>query len=189
MKLDNNIKATFDSKIESKRLEFKPPSEKDFEGLWNLKQENRSLSYGIFGDELGDKDDLIDLHKIINKDKSLSNGIIFSIYSKLTKDFIGLCGIRTDSNEFKGKIFYILLSQYQGNGYAVESIKILLKLAFTRLELNQIIAEIPHNLKDVWKPAERAGMRYMGDFRSINQDFRFLLFVIDKKEYLNQVFY
>ena len=95
----------------------------------------------------------------------------------------------TDSNEFKGKIFYILLSQYQGNGYAVESIKIILKLAFSRLNLNQIIAEIPFHLKDAWKPAERAGMRYMGDFGAINQDFRFLLFVIDKKEYLNQVFY
>ena len=46
-----------------------------------------------------------------------------------------------------------------------------------------------NNFRNAWKPAERAGMRYMGDFGDINQDSRFLLFVIDKKEYLNQVSY
>ena len=178
-----------DSKIESKRLEFKSPSDKDFDGFSVLVQENRSLSCEFFGDGFRGKDDLVNLYKVIHKNEFLSNGIILSIYSKLNGEFIGLCGIKTDSKDLKGKIFYILLSHYQGNGFAVESIKILLKLAFSRLNLNQVIAEIPYNFKDAWKPAERAGLRYMGDLGAINKESRFLLFVIDKREYLNQIFY
>jgi RimJ/RimL family protein N-acetyltransferase len=113
----------------------------------------------------------------------------FLIYRKIVKDFVGFCGIALDGETSGGKIFYILSPYHKGNGFAIESIKLLLKFAFIDLNLNYVKAEIPSNLKGAWKPVERAGMRYLGDFQVEDQINRFLLFKIDKKEYLNQLYY
>jgi len=179
----------FDFKLESKRLKFKTTSEDNSNEISVLIEEIKALKCGFFGPGFLIKENLENPYNTIEKNDFISNAVILSIYFKLTGEFIGLCGLKTDSKNLKGKLFYVLLSQYQGNGYAIESIKILLKLAFSRLNLNQVIAKIPYNFKDAWKPAERAGMRYMGDIGDVDQDSRFLLFVIDKKEYLNQVYY
>ena len=178
-----------ESNIESKRLEFRIPSEKDSNGLSVLMQENKNIECKFFGSGFLAKENLVNLYNMNDKNKCSSNKIIFSIYTKSNYVFIGLCGLKIDSKNFKGKVFYVLLSDYKRNGYAIESIKMLLDLAFSRLSLDQVIAEIPYNFRNAWKPVERAGMKYMGDFKTAKQKSRFLLFVIDKKEYLNQVFY
>jgi len=113
----------------------------------------------------------------------------FLIYKKIDKDFVGFCGIALDGENSGGKIFYILSPYHKGNGFAIESIKLLLKFAFNDLNLNYVKAEIPFNLKRAWKPVERAGMKYLGDFQVKDPSKRFLLFKIDKKEYLNQLYY
>jgi RimJ/RimL family protein N-acetyltransferase len=118
-----------------------------------------------------------------------SSDMKFLIYKKITNEFIGLCGITTDFENLSGKLFYILTPYHKGYGYAIESIKLLIKYGFTELNLNLIKAEIPVDLKEAWKPVERAGMAYMGDYQGKNQKTRFLLFIIDKKEYLNQALY
>ena len=120
---------------------------------------------------------------------NVSSEMKFLIYKKGVAELVGFCGIDIDYENSSGKIFYILFPQHKRNGFAIESIRSLTKFAFTELNLKFIKAEIPFKLKGAWKPAERAGMRYMGDFREQDQNSRFLLFKIDKKEYLNQAFY
>ena len=128
-------------------------------------------------------------YKNLNCPYLSSSEMKFSIYKKGDAELVGFCVIDIDYENLSGKIFYILFPEHKRNGFAIESIKLLIKFAFTELNLKFIKAEIPFKLKGAWKPAERAGMRYMGDFREKDQNSRFLLFKINKKEYLNQAFY
>ena len=100
--------------------------------------------------------------KIFHED---SSDIMFLIYKKINNEFIEICGITTDFENLSGKLFCILSPYYKGYGFAIESIKSLIKYGFKELNFNLIKAEIPVNLKEVWKPVERAGMAYMGDYQ------------------------
>ena len=175
-------------KMISERLTFKRFFEFDNKEFKKLILENEDLNCLHLGSNI--------MHDIRGAKHIKSSGVFddssdmkYLIYKKINNEIIGFCGIITDFENLSGKLFYILASPYKGYGYAIESIKSLIKFGFTKLNLNLIKAEIPFNLKEAWKPVERAGMAYMGDYQDKNQNTRFLLFIINKKEYLNQAFY
>jgi len=175
-------------KLISERLKFKRFFEYDNKDLKKLFFEYKTLNHPYLGSDV-----TYDI-RVANYIKPIifhddSSEIKFLIYKKINDEFIGLCGITIDFENLSGKLFYILSLRYKGHGFAIESIKSLIKYGFTELNLNLVKAEIPIDLKEAWKPVERAGMAYMGVYHDKNQGSRFLLFKIDKKEYLNQVFY
>lgn len=178
-----------DYRIESQRLEIRPLSKGDFSGFKAIGVENRNLRCSFLRSRLKNEKTISKIFKLIMNQEVFQNGGIFSIYSKLTEEFIGLNGIDINFKDLEGKIFYILLSRYFGNGFAIESINLLFKVAFLKQNLNLVFADIPSHLKSAWKPVERAGMRYVGDFQDHNLNSRVLRFKINKKEYLNQRFY
>ena len=180
------MESTF--KILSERLKFKRLIETDIKEIKKLILEYKDLNCPYLGlDIKHDKREANSIKPIIDDDDS--SDMKFLIYRKINNELIGFCGIRKDFENLSGNLFYILSPRYKGYGFAIESIKSLIKYGFIELNLNLIKAEIPFDAKKAWRPVERAGMAYMGEYQDKNQNSKFLLFIINKKEYLNQAFY
>jgi len=80
--------------------------------------------------------------------------------------FVGFCGLDLKSesiNEFE--LFYIILRNYWGNGFATEVSKKLIGIGFEYLNAQRIIAEaFPENSLS-WKLLEKIGMKKEGCIR------------------------
>lgn len=114
--------------------------------------------------------------------------LTFAIFHKSGKQILGFCGLSLHENESDtGNVYYVLLSQYWGSGYAIEAMKTLFKYAFNKLKLQKIIAYIQPENTRAWKVAERSGMKYMGQV--LHQKNKFMLFSFTKREFKAKIYY
>ncbi|MDF2587907.1 MAG: acetyltransferase, ribosomal protein N-acetylase [Anaerocolumna sp.] len=86
---------------------------------------------------------------------------------------IGDIGIHFLEDDYQIEIGYTLSPEYQGNGYALEAVKAVMKFAFTDLKKHRIIASVdPDNIQSI-KLLERIGFRkeahFIKSFRMNNQ--------------------
>jgi RimJ/RimL family protein N-acetyltransferase len=97
-----------------------------------------------------------------------------AITPKDKDEYIGSCGLfRTPQEDML--IYYALLPEYRGNGYAVEAMKKLFEYAFSELGLDRLVADmhsdnlksqrVAHSLKmnyegGVTRDANHEGLRY-----------------------------
>lgn len=162
--------------LKTSRLLLKSLLEEDFQEILKLQEENSKIDWFQF--------DIKDFQQF--KNKKLSD-YSFSINLKTTNSFIGICELQIPKNKPQAHLFYALLSNFWGNGYAYEAINLLIKFAFSELLLDQISAYFDNSNNNAWKVVERSGLKYLGQFKINNSNM--MLFSINKKEYLNQNWY
>ena len=165
--------------LKSSRLLLRTLLEEDIQGIIELQKENNNLDW--FQPKNDIKKNFLHLENVKLKD------YIFSIILRSNNSFIGFCGLDPIEFKLQAKIFYALLSNFWSNGYGYETIKRLVKFAFSELSLNKITAHINNGNARGWKVVERAGLKYMGQINVNNN--KLMLFSINKKEYLNQNWY
>lgn len=90
------------------------------------------------------------------------------IKSKTTNEIIGLCGMFLTADKFKmGEIYYKLIPEHWGKGYATEIAKALVNFGFNDLKLHRIEAGAAvENLKSL-RVLEKIGMTQEGIRRKI----------------------
>jgi RimJ/RimL family protein N-acetyltransferase len=77
---------------------------------------------------------------------------------------IGDIGIHFMEDGYQIEIGYTLSPEHQGNGYALEAVKAIIKYAFTELKKHRIIASVdPDNIQSV-KILERIGFKKEAHF-------------------------
>jgi RimJ/RimL family protein N-acetyltransferase len=82
-----------------------------------------------------------------------------------------------------------LNTQYRRNGYAIEAMKKIIEFAFNVLKLSKLYAYIHSTNQNAWKVAERTGMMYMGDLINETTNRKIMVFLIEKRDFVNQIFY
>lgn len=85
-----------------------------------------------------------------------------------TNEFIGLAGISLSNDKFKiGEIFYKLLPEFWGNGYATEISKKIIEIGFEDFKLHRITAGFAiENIKSK-RVLEKSGLTAEGILRKI----------------------
>lgn len=90
----------------------------------------------------------------------------FGIRLKDSNKLIGVCGI--NNIDYKSKnchIGYWLGKSHWGNGYAQESVELLLALAFDRMEMHRVFTSTFLFNQRSWKLLERVGFRREGTLK------------------------
>jgi ribosomal-protein-alanine N-acetyltransferase len=112
----------------------------------------------------------------------------FEVIEKNGEIMIGFCGIfRFNTNN--ANCYYFLNTQYRRNGYAIEAMKKIIEFAFNVLKLSKLYAYIHSTNQNAWKVAERTGMMYMGDLINETTNRKIMVFLIEKRDFVNQIFY
>ncbi len=92
----------------------------------------------------------------------------FAIENSLSKDFIGLFGLKLWNNKHRrGEIWYKIHSDYWGNGYATESANLILDFGFKTLKLHRIQAGCAVDNIGSIRVLEKVGMIQEGRGREI----------------------
>ena len=102
------------------------------------------------------------------KDNDPQSKYTWNIKIRGTKEFIGLAGIKLSLDRFKiGEIFYKLLPESWGKGYATEVSLKLVEIGFDKFKLHRIEAGCAvKNAKSI-KVLEKTGMTREGIYRKI----------------------
>ena len=83
----------------------------------------------------------------------------------LSDDLIGGCTLTLLHHEDRmAEVGYVLNKAYWGNGYALQALQLLLKLAFDKLALHRVIASCNAVNKQSERVMQKAGMRKEGHF-------------------------
>lgn len=102
------------------------------------------------------------------KGKDPQNKYTWNIKTIDTNTFIGLAGISLSNDKFKiGEIFYKLLPEYWGKGYATEVSKKIIETGFENFKLHRIEAGCAVKNKKSIRVLEKSGMIREGILREI----------------------
>jgi RimJ/RimL family protein N-acetyltransferase/N-acetylglutamate synthase-like GNAT family acetyltransferase len=138
--------------------------ENDTENWFQISQNSGLNKFSISGYRMSD---VAAAEKFItewnNVFKSDRTGI-FPIFLKNTNEMTGICGLKKatfdcETSEYI-EIMYRLSDDYWGKGYATEAVSILLRHAFNKLNLNQIIASIEKENLDSLKVLEKNRFKF-----------------------------
>ncbi len=92
----------------------------------------------------------------------------WKIVKKNSEEFIGVAGLTLSLNRFKlGEIFYLLLPEFWGMGYATEIARTLVKSGFEDFNLHKVEAGVATGNTRSIKVLEKAGMTREGQRRKI----------------------
>ena len=120
---------------------------------------------------------------IINSEYSyeFKMGINWAVYLKSEKKFIGSIGIwKIDREHFRGEIGYSLFREYHRKGFMSEALNSVIKVAFEKLELHSLEANVdPDNLASI-KLLKKLGFKQEGYTKES--------YFIDGKFYDNAIF-
>ena len=164
------------SNLKTKRLIIRQFTREDFDNIVSFVKGVTSTSFKQL------------FKTIINAYLSQEIGISYALILKNNGAFLGFCGLITLEANMPIECYYFLRPEYWGNGYAIESLRIIIEYAFSELELDKIVAYIDQGNIRGWKVAERSGMKYMGNIirKDTNLKKKSMFFLIDKNDYYNQ---
>ncbi len=108
----------------------------------------------------------IEMITFLNGLAEVNKAIRYSIFQRETNEIIGSCGFNSfDLENCKTEIGYDIAKPYWGNGYAPESITVLVESAFNVLNLNRVEAKVePENINSI-KVLQKLGFTYEGTLR------------------------
>jgi len=175
--------------LESKRLILRPFTHDNIEVFSNIindAQVSKNLKF-ILKTEIGENiEDLFDF--IINSSNTSEQAIALEIIIKESGNCIGFCGLISLKDDMIMECFYALLPKFRGYGFAIEAMKKLIDYAFLKLNISKIIAYINPKSQQLWKVAERIGMKYLGQKQLKDISSKAMCFSIDKTEFEAQKF-
>lgn len=115
----------------------------------------------------------------------------FAITRRGNEEIIGFCGVGgIGYDRTENEIFYSIGKAYWGNGYATEAATAVLKYAFDRLGLENIIGVVhPENVASR-KVMEKIGLKKAGVISGLPEEHAFFngeyLYSLSKDEYIQQ---
>lgn len=97
-------------------------------------------------------------------DMDIVNGLIsFGVFNKENGVFLGTAGVGRHDDLHEPEIFYYLIDEYRGNGYATEAVKAITSWAFDNYQIPYLIATAGiENIKSQMV-LERSGYIYISD--------------------------
>ena len=118
-----------------------------------------------------------------------SDTLIFTLLLRESNQTLGFIALLILEKEEQIECYYELLSQYTGNGYAIEAMKRIFGYVFGNLQFEKIVAYVDQGNTRGWKVAERSGMKYMGDIIRKDATTKSMYFSIKQSDYFNQFQY
>lgn len=155
--------------LESERLLLKEIVWSDANDIHKLHSFPEVDEYNTLGlpKDINETKELI--RPFIDEQKAEKRKLYFwKVVSGETQEFIGIAGMTLSLNKFKlGEIYYKILPEKWGNGYATELSKALIKSGFEKFDLHKIEAGVAtENIASV-KVLEKCGMTREGVRRKI----------------------
>ena len=167
--------------FESERLLIRPTIEEDAELIYQLMNTPKFIEF------VGDREinSIQDAEKYIQvKMLPQLNTLGYSSYSIITKADgakIGTCGLYNRDGVDGIDIGFGLLPQYEGLGYAYESVHRVLKAAFEEFEIEEIKAITSIENISSQRLLEKLGLEMIGTTKLPNEDHEILLYTKKRK--------
>lgn len=169
-------------RLETERLFIRPCKPDDLLQMQRFFSSEESTRYLLMSPEEKTPEAIKQLLETIIASYSTSEPIFaLAITPKDKDEYIGSCGLsRTPHGDVE--IYYALLPENRGNGYAVEAMKKLFEYAFSELGLDRLVADI-HS--DNLKPQRVAGSLKMDYDGGVTRDANHegLRYSISKEKY------
>ena len=155
--------------LKSERLVIKEISWDDLDLIHNLHSIPEVDEFNTIGipTDISKTKELIKPYIEGQKDKNRKL-YFWKIELKDTQEFIGIAGMTLSLDKFKlGEIYYKILPDQWGKGYATEVAKLLIKIGFENFNLHRIEAGVATgNIRSI-KVLEKIGMKREGLHRKI----------------------
>ncbi|MFX0007967.1 MAG: GNAT family N-acetyltransferase [Promethearchaeota archaeon] len=175
--------------IKTKRLTLRPINKDDFENFLRIINDKDILENAHYFLENVDLSRPKLLFKLMISPLETLNPIFsLIILKKDTNDCIGFCGFNLLTENKEAICFYYLIPLYRGSGFAIESVKKLIEFGFIELGLDKISIFINPKSKEIWKVAERCGLKYLGHVDIPDTSSKAMYFSIGKEEFNTQHF-
>ena len=155
--------------LQSERLKLQKISWNDLSDIHELHSYSEVDKYNTLGVPKDIEETKEVIRPIINNQKEEKRKLYFwKILLKETNKFIGIAGMNLSLNRFKsGEIYYKLLPDVWGKGYATETSKTLVKSGFGKFNLHRIEAGVAtENIASI-RVLEKSGMTREGLRRKI----------------------
>jgi len=156
-------------KLNTKRLIIREVTWDDLDDIFILESCPEIDEYNTLGIPDNKNDTRKHLRPFIQDQKEETRKkYCWSICLKTTNDFIGLIGMNLSADRFKmGEIWYNLMPNHWGKGYATEVTKRIIRFGFEDKNLHRIEAGVATENKRSIKVLEKAGMSIEGIRRKI----------------------
>jgi len=142
-------------------LLLRPFTADDFEALFAI-QSRADVARWLYWEPRGEDEVRADLDEKIARSVLRRDGdkLSFAVVLKETSELIGYGGVFLLSAEHRqGEIGFVFHPDHQGKGYATETARLLLKLAFDEFGMHRVIGRLePRNDRSA-RLLERLGMR------------------------------
>lgn len=152
--------------IETERLHIRPYADEDAVHLYNMTQEPGHFDYmpDVPPANIDDIKKLITWSKGCNQKNTREKIYKFnlSVFLKETGEYIGICGLGpNDANTDEVELYYSLMREYQGFGYAKEAAQALLSYAFETICLPRVVGIVHPDNKPSVQIIQGLGMTYV----------------------------
>lgn len=155
--------------IQTQRLELSEITWADLENIHRLQSIFEVDEFNTVGIPVDMEETRVNISPYIDAKECVPQSkYTWNIVLKETGAFIGLAGIKISLDKFRiGEIFYKLLPDHWGNGYATEVSKQMIEIGFDQLDLHRIEAGCAVKNHRSVKVLEKSGMIREGIFRKI----------------------
>ncbi|GHV06067.1 putative N-acetyltransferase YnaD [Clostridia bacterium] len=159
--------------LETERLILQPLRETDFESVHAYMSDEQIKKYMYYEPNTPE-----DTNKLISDSVTNDNIFEFGLTRKDSGTLIGNIGLYIGGKEAVGngevEIGWLISGENQGNGYATEAAKAVMKFAFEQLRLRRIIAHCDSENVASWHIMEKLGMRREAHYRKSRKSNRVL---------------
>jgi RimJ/RimL family protein N-acetyltransferase len=158
-----------DTEIKSDRLLLREISWKDLEAIHNLQSLPEVDRYNTLGIPKNIEDTKNVLRPYIEDQNNIARKqFCWDILIASDNEFIGIAGMILTADRFRmGEIYYNLLPQHWGNGFATEVGQSLISFGFSNLNLHRIEAGVATENNRSIRVLEKLGMTREGIRRKI----------------------
>ena len=101
--------------------------------------------------------------EMLQRPGSIGWGLWYLIRREPTRELIGVTGFKGRPVHGSCEIGYSVLPSFQGNGYATEASRELIRWAFSHRDVERVTSETLPDLLDSIRVMEKCGMRFIGD--------------------------
>ena len=145
----------------TERLTLRPVSKDDFEALWQIRRResvgqwmtNRSQDWDRFVEVMGDADRM-GKTLVIERE-----GVVIGDLMLAPEDAWAQAEVADQAKGVQAEIGWCIDPAVEGNGYATEAVRELIRIAFGELGLRRLIANAFAANAPSWRLMERVGMR------------------------------
>jgi ribosomal-protein-alanine N-acetyltransferase len=133
--------------LESERLVFRRLKDSDAPEVFKLRSNPENMKF-IPRPLLKDEDEAVAMIQMMNAKIDENTDINWGVCIKNTDTIIGFMGFyRTQPENYRTEIGYMILPEYEGKGYVTEAVKTMLNYAFNTIGFHSVDAVIdPDNV-------------------------------------------